>query len=196
MSPRVPPQPKAPAAKPPARDISQPVLGASPGDGGQEAAQNIDPEKADLLARQEEHNREVERKQKAYHVSKEQSRKDAAYGETGYRREGVIDFDSPRVSPYEDKKSETLVPFRKAPSAPHESNTLTKVNSLRKRDAERPRVQQASQTQTQPHGLGAALANMGKMTSAIGNPSPNSNSEGTPGRFYPCFSIFFSLVVV
>lgn len=196
VSPRVPPQPKAPAAKPPARDISQPVLGASPGDGGQEAAQNIDPEKADLLARQEEHNREVERKQKAYHVSKEQSRKDAAYGETGYRREGVIDFDSPRVSPYEDKKSETLVPFRKAPSAPHESNTLTKVNSLRKRDAERPRVQQASQTQTQPHGLGAALANMGKMTSAIGNPSPNSNSEGTPGRFYPCFSIFFSLVVV
>ncbi|KAI9929060.1 mitogen-activated protein kinase kinase kinase [Aspergillus wentii] len=163
-------QARTPTGKLPARDISQTFVGVSPVDGGREASQNLDPEKADLLARHEEHKRDVERKQRAHNITKvpptQQSRKDA-YGETGYRREGVIDFDSPRISPYEDKKAETLVPLRKPPSAPHESNTLTKVNSLRKKDFDRTRPQPAPQG-----GLGAALASMGKMTSTIGNPSP------------------------
>ncbi|PWY84566.1 mitogen activated protein kinase [Aspergillus sclerotioniger CBS 115572] len=159
---------KAPAAK----LTPQPSITASPIDGGAEVGLPTDAEKADLLARHEEHLREVERKQRAYRISKvppmPQPRKDA-YGETGYRREGVIDFDVPRTSPYEDKKSETLVPLRKPPTAPHESSTLTKVNSLRKKDAERPRIQ----TTTQSHGLGAVLASVGRMTSAIGTPSPS-----------------------
>lgn len=182
-SPRAPHQPKTPATKLPTRDVSQPYLGVSPGDPGQEATQILDPEKADLLARHEEHAREVERKQKAYNISKvppAQSRKDAAYGETGYRREGIIDFDSPRVSPYEDKKAETLVPHRKPPSAPQESNTLTKVNSLRRKDGERPRIQETTD-QSQNHGLGAALANMGRMTSAIGNPSSSASNSHDDG---------------
>ncbi|OOF99790.1 hypothetical protein ASPCADRAFT_161001 [Aspergillus carbonarius ITEM 5010] len=159
---------KAPTAK----LTPQPSITASPIDGGAEVGLPTDAEKADLLARHEEHLREVERKQRAYRISKvppmPQPRKDA-YGETGYRREGVIDFDVPRTSPYEDKKSETLVPLRKPPTAPHESSTLTKVNSLRKKDTDRPRIQ----TTTQTHGLGAVLASVGRMTSAIGTPSPS-----------------------
>ncbi|KAE8135777.1 hypothetical protein BDV38DRAFT_132883 [Aspergillus pseudotamarii] len=166
---------RTPAVKLPTRDISQTSVTASPVDGGQDAG-HLDPDKADLLARHEEHQREVERKQKAYRISKvssvPQPRKDA-YGETGYRREGVIDFDSPRISPYEDKKAEPLVPLRKPPTAPHESHTLTKVNSLRKKDADRPRVQQPVQT----HGLGAVLASVGRMTSAIGTPTPSVSTS-------------------
>ncbi|KAB8221300.1 hypothetical protein BDV33DRAFT_80890 [Aspergillus novoparasiticus] len=166
---------RTPAVKLPARDISHSPLTASPVDGGQDAG-HFDPDKADLLARHEEHQREVERKQKAYRISKvssvPQPRKDA-YGETGYRREGVIDFDSPRISPYEDKKAEPLVPLRKPPTAPHESHTLTKVNSLRKKDADRPRVHQPVQT----HGLGAVLASVGRMTSAIGTPTPSVSTS-------------------
>ena len=193
-SPRAQQQSRGPS-RPPTRDAPQPHL--PPEKGGPEAGNPLDPEKAALLARQEEYNREVERKQKAYHISKvpppTHTRKDAAYGDTGYRREGVIDFDSPRISPYEDKKGESLVPLRKPPSAPQESNTLTKVNSLRRKDGDRPRIQQAPPTQS--HGLGAALANMGRMTSAIGTPMPsnseggNSSSKGTPGFF---FFFFFS----
>lgn len=186
-SPRTQQQTRSPSSRPPTRDASQPRL--SPDKPLPDTGHSLDPEKSSLLLRQEEYNREVERKQKAYHISKvppPTTKKDAAYGETGYRRKDVIDFDSPRLSPYEDKKGESLVPFRKPPSAPQESNTLTKVNSLRRRDSERPRIQPAGQTQS--HGLGAALASMGRMTTAIGTPVPsgaeganNSPSKGTPG---------------
>lgn len=182
--------------KPVSRDTSQPSFSASPADGTLDSGQLLDPERADLLARHEEHLREVERKQRAYRVSKaspgQPPRKDAAYGETGYRREGIIDFDTPRVSPYEDKKSDTLVPLRKPPSAPHESNTLSKVNSLSKRNVDRPHIPPPVQT----HGLGAALASVGRITSAIGTPSPsvpvpgehdhvdaNSAAQKMPGKF-------------
>ncbi|KAJ5493107.1 hypothetical protein N7539_001853 [Penicillium diatomitis] len=135
-----------------------------------------DPDKMDLLARHEAHMREVERKQKENRISRlppptsQQTRKDT-YGDTGYRREGVIDFDSPRLSPYEEKKvekSETLVPLRKPPVAPNESNTLTKVNSLRKVPGERgERHRQQTQATGQSHGLGAVLATVGRISGAI-----------------------------
>lgn len=158
-------------------------------DGSPDPSQTLDAEKSDLLARHEAHMREVERKQKEHRISRvpppitQQPRKDT-YGETGYRREGVIDFDSPRISPYEEKKSEKaeiLVPLRKPPVAPVESNTLTKVNSLRKApgeraDRHRPQPQSAGQT----HGLGAVLASVGRMTSAIGTPSPSVPVPSTP----------------
>ena len=104
------------------------------------------------------------------------------YCETGYRRDGVIDFDSPRISPYEEKKSETLVPLRKPPVAPNESTTLAKVNSLRKRpgDRDRPRPQLQTQQNVQTHGLGAVLASVGRMTSAIGTPTPSMPVSSTP----------------
>lgn len=197
-SPRTQQQTRSPTSRPPTRDASQPRL--SPEKAAPEAGSFVDPEKAALLVRQEEYNREIERKQKAYHISKvppSNTKKDAAYGETGYRRKDVIDFDSPRISPYEDKKDESLVPLRKPPSAPQESSTLTKVNSLRRKDSDRPRIQQTSQTQG--HGLGAALASVGRMTTAIGTPMPSSAegedmspSKDTPGWFFTL--VFLSLL--
>ncbi|KAJ9193280.1 hypothetical protein DTO164E3_7975 [Paecilomyces variotii] len=118
------------------------------------------------------------------------------YGETGYRREGVIDFDRPRPSPFEDKRVDNLIPQRKAPSAPSESHTLAKVNSMSKKPGQRSPVIQGDQNKNRPpgiltpeeladgrkpigpahglgHGLAAAVASVGKMTSAIGTPSPS-----------------------
>ncbi|EAW09685.1 putative MAP kinase kinase kinase (Bck1) [Aspergillus clavatus NRRL 1] len=162
------PQLKPSVANLSTRDLSQ-TTGTSPIEGDSNVGITPDLDKADLLARHEEHKREVERKQKAYLSSKgpPQPRNDT-YGETGYRRAGVIDFDERRISPYEDKKPDTLVPLRKPPSAPQESYTLTRINSLRKKD-ERPRAPPAVQT----HGLGAMLASVGRMTSAIGTPAPS-----------------------
>ena len=157
--------------------ISKPSQDTSPDPG-----LNQDPDKMDLLARHEAHMREVERKQKENRISRmppstaQQTRKDT-YGDTGYRREGVIDFDSPRLSPYEEKKvekSDTLVPLRKPPVAPNESNTLTKVNSLRKAPGEwGDRHRHQTQAAGQAPGLGAVLATVGRMSSAIGTPSPS-----------------------
>lgn len=140
-------------------------------------------ERADLLARHEAYLRDVERKQQEHRISRfspssQQGPKDS-YGETGFKRGTVIDFDDRRVSPYDEKKSETLMPHRKPPVAPNESNTLTKVNSLRKPTGDRSgRAQPPAQVQT--HGLGAALASMGRMTSAIGTPSPSVPGSSTP----------------
>ncbi|KAL2001571.1 hypothetical protein VTN02DRAFT_1571 [Thermoascus thermophilus] len=181
-----------------AHELSPALPGASPVDGFWETKHGLSPEKADLLARHEAHKREVERKQKQYNISKQpppSQRKDN-YSDLGYRREGVIDFDERRPSPFNDDKKpdSNLVPHRKPPSAPAGSTTLTKVNSLR-----RARPQQTSQTDLKQrpevsvteemterdnrkpvtptsvlgHGLGAAIASVGRMTSAIGTPSPS-----------------------
>lgn len=140
--------------------------------------QGLGPDKADLLARHEEHMREVERKQKQYLLSKmpQSQQNKNAYGDTGYRRNEVIDFDTPRISPYDEKKGESLVPLRKPPTAPVESNTLTKVNSL----SRRPTTRDSRPQQTTPtHGLGAAIASVGRITSAIGTPLPSVPASST-----------------
>ena len=149
------------------------------GDGASEAVQVLGPERADLLARHEEHQRDVERKQKAYRISKlpppSQPNKSDLYGDTGYRRDGIIDFDIPRHSPFdggEKTSTGTLIPRRKPPSAPPESSTLTKVNSLSKKPVDR----------TQQHS-GSALG-----AASISNPSasvPESRSEGSDPHSNP-----------
>ena len=92
----------------------------------------------------EQYRREADKKQRAYladrsaNIRKESSPPDSGTG--SIRREGLIDFDAPRLSPYEDKKFEPLlVPMRKPPPVPLESNTLTKANSLTKKPGERVR---------------------------------------------------------
>ncbi|KAI5289202.1 hypothetical protein KEM54_004240 [Ascosphaera aggregata] len=99
---------------------------------------------SDLMAAHEQYKQEVERKQKAYLQHRHENNSRAAKATSlGIKRDGVIDFDAPRASPYEDEKraektaaaeanNSTLVPRRKPPSAPSASHTLTKVNSLRK----------------------------------------------------------------
>ncbi|KAN0070464.1 hypothetical protein V8E54_011333 [Elaphomyces granulatus] len=102
-------------------------------------------ERPDLLLRQEEYKH---RNQNACFRLRQppplQPRKDT-YSDTGFKRDGVIDFNVPRISPFEDKRTDTLVPFRKPPSAPAESNTLSKVNSLSKKAGDRSRTQAAKQ---------------------------------------------------
>lgn len=161
----------------------QTTLKASGPTGSNDSSQPLNPEKADLLARHEAYLRDVERKQKEHRISRvspstNQAPKDS-YGDTGFRRGAVIDFDERRLSPYDEKKSETLMPHRKPPVAPNGSNTLTKVNSLRKSAGERSGRSPAPAA-VQTHGLGAVLASMGRMTSAIGTPSPSVPASSAP----------------
>ena len=133
----------------------------------------------------EDFKREAERKQKAYLESRLQRKESTSpYAGSGFRGSTIIDFDSPRVSPFEDKKQENLVPLRKPPTAPAESTTLTKVNSLTRKSGERIRsigqldslkrfsdpiaeeYEQKSKQNSGPilgQGIGAALANVGRM---------------------------------
>jgi len=76
-------------------------------------------QEAELQKAVEEYRRDTERKQKAYQESKRQREEST--------NPKVIDFDSPRLSPFEEKKADLLMPVRKPPAAPSESNTLTKV---------------------------------------------------------------------
>lgn len=144
----------------------------------------LDPE---VLQKQaEEYRRQTEFKHKAY-LDSRRSQKDqsATYGGSGIRGNGIIDFDSPRVSPFEEKKVENLVPVRKPPTAPSESTTLAKVNSLRargsgtrssldalKRISDPIAEEDADKGKKKPNaamaagGIGAALANVGKMAGA------------------------------
>ena len=148
---------------------------------------------AALLAAHEEHQKEVERKKRLYLQRRDQiHRKDVAHTSPyGIKREGVIDFDFPRTSPFEEKRNDNLIPMRKPPLAPSESSTLTKVNSLSKRpedrgaylsegrkqkavvdDRPKPPFLQAKPPMSPKagHSLGAALASVGKMSGAIGKP--------------------------
>ncbi|KAL4773799.1 hypothetical protein BDW60DRAFT_206082 [Aspergillus nidulans var. acristatus] len=157
LKPSSPQQLKPPAGRLPLRDIQNSTAGTSPVDGEPDGSLQ-----------------DQERKpQKSYRPTPAPLPRPDAYSETGYRRKEVINFDKPRISPYEDKKSEVLVPFRKPPSAPQESNTLSKVNSLRKKDGERPRPHRSNQ----PPGIKEMMADMGMMSSLIGKPSsPNSGN--------------------
>lgn len=105
------------------RDSSQPSL---PGDGQLSEAERT----AALQKAADEYRRKNEEKSRAYQDSK---RRD---DHSPYKRDGVIDFDNPRISPFEEKKTD-MVPQRRPPVAPSESSTLIKVNSLSKKSGER-----------------------------------------------------------
>lgn len=101
-------------------------------------------ERRDILeAAAEDHRRQTAKKQKEYlEKRRRQIAKEAS--PIGYRREGVIDFDERRDSPYEDGRRpdnfergrpKQLVPLREPPPAPKvETETLIKANSLSKRE--------------------------------------------------------------
>jgi len=157
-----------------------------------------------------EHRHETEKKQKAYLQERQAKlKKDSSPADSGHwsiKRDGVIDFDAPRVSPYEDKKFEpTLVPMRKPPPVPPESNTLIKANSLTKKAGERARQSAASQaagnrrslgdpipeelvergrrkavaaTPSVSAGVGQALANAGAMAGSVSSVGAKGSSAG------------------
>jgi mitogen-activated protein kinase kinase kinase len=81
-----------------------------------------------------EHKAEMERRQRDY-LARRKANKDtptSAEGPVGTIGR-YIDFDQPRMSPFEDKKLDSLLPQRKPPPPPAESATLIKANSLSKR---------------------------------------------------------------
>ncbi|KAL8967507.1 MAG: hypothetical protein Q9183_002891, partial [Haloplaca sp. 2 TL-2023] len=154
-----------------------------------------------LEAASEEHQRETERKQREYQASR-QTRRNHSPVDSGHwsiKRDGVIDFDTPRHSPYEEKhRPESLVPLRKPPPAPAESSTLIKANSLSKKSGDRVRVNSAqiaeaakrqsvgetipeemmergrrkavAATPSVSEGIGAAIAEAGKVAGSAGAP--------------------------
>ena len=103
-----------------------------------------------LLAAVEEHHKEIEKKGKAYQQEKQvKTRKNPSPIDVSggsIKRDGVIDFDAPRTSPFEDKKPEPLVPLRKPPAPPPGSLTLEKANSLSKKTGESLRSSVSSQS--------------------------------------------------
>ncbi|KAI1935712.1 mitogen-activated protein kinase kinase kinase [Ophidiomyces ophidiicola] len=176
-----------------------------------EASMDDKEREAAILAAHKEHRRIAEQKQQAFLQSKQEQRQKQPISTVtthGIKRGGIIDFDSPRISPYEDKRSENFFPLRKPPIAPAGSSTLSKVNSLKKpgeKSAKETVFQGIPQTslskdflpdvvERPPNfspksaspsmGIAAAFANMGKMSGSIAKPfassSPFSHSPRTP----------------
>ncbi|KAI9724956.1 MAG: hypothetical protein M1812_000232 [Candelaria pacifica] len=161
----------------------------------------------------EDHRRENEVKQKAYLLSKQKPRTESPVdggASNGFKRDGVIDFDVPRISPFEDKKQDAWIPLRKPPPAPIESSTLIKANSLSRKSGdkirlsddqrkrisgealptiptipqemlERGRRKAVGDSPSVSAGVGAALATAGRVTGGIGVP-PSSNSTGVDAK--------------
>lgn len=146
---------------------------------------------------------EMERKNQAHQVKKRSGKEFSVDDDTIQDRSpGIVgrrvDFDKPRQSPFEEKKTDTLFPQRKPPPPPGESATLIKANSLSRKpaqlaglmgpannDARRTNI--AERTQTFPHdmternrkvlpgpsgGIGAALVGMGARLGGVGQPNP------------------------
>ncbi|KAI9653098.1 MAG: hypothetical protein M1831_006182 [Alyxoria varia] len=158
----------------------------------------------DLETAAEEHRKEIERKQKAYQEQRASRLTDPSgqASAAGFKRGGVIDFDKPRVSPYDDRgRKESLVPLRRPPPVPPDSTTLIKANSLSRHHPESMRrswsdrtvSNQAKKDQDQEHGerkrrkamtpvtdgpeehgIAGALASAGKSSTAIGAPKVSS----------------------
>nr|OQO19811.1 hypothetical protein B0A51_13857 [Rachicladosporium sp. CCFEE 5018] len=154
-----------------------------------------------LEAKAEEHRKETERKQKAYL----DRRRNQLSHEGGKR---VHDFDNPRNSPYgpkrppsgetqdPDRKSDILVPMRKAPPVPEPTSTLVKANSLTKKQAPNARtswpdrkeepwkrissgsIPEEEGKRPASRGIGAALAGAGKVGGMFGvpNSAPTTSS--------------------
>ena len=162
----------------------------------------------DLETAAEEHRKEIERKQKAYQ-EKRTSRLTDPNGQnsaSGFKRGGVIDFDKPRVSPYDDRgRKESLVPLRRPPPVPPDSTTLIKANSLSRHHPESLRRSWSDRTESnqtkkdqdqehgerkrkkaitpvtdgpKEHGIAGAVATAGKISTAVGAPKASSE-EGS-----------------
>lgn len=150
-----------------------------------------------------EHRLEMERQGKDYQPRKQSrtgSQQSPGFSNgSSIRRDGEINFDEPRASPYDVKKPEPLVPLRKPPAPPPGSVMLEKANSLSRKTGDSVRSSIASQSDllkrrsaggsiseefddrsgraavTKPPplrstGVGAALAGTVDTTSIVGRP--------------------------
>ncbi|OAA64676.1 map kinase kinase kinase [Niveomyces insectorum RCEF 264] len=108
---------------------------------------------ADQDASASQYRAEMERKGQAYLAKRRQASMKDSNSPLTSAQEGVpygivgrnVDFDQPRISPFEDKNPEKLLPQRRAPAPPGDpSATLIKANSLSKRSGDRTRLSQGS----------------------------------------------------
>jgi mitogen-activated protein kinase kinase kinase len=118
-----------------------------------------------------------------------------------------VDFDQPRLSPYEDRKLDNLLPQRKAPAPPEDpSATLLKANSLSKKHAARvsqgsydggrpkrtssdmrddamvERQRRRSNLPSPEDGIRGLLVGMAGGMAGIGHPSAGGNRALSPHR--------------
>ncbi|QSZ31996.1 hypothetical protein DSL72_001565 [Monilinia vaccinii-corymbosi] len=158
-----------------------------------------------------EHKAEMDRRQKEYLAKKKANKGAPTSADTSLGIIGRnVDFDQPRLSPFDDKKPDILFPQRRAPPVPGESATLIKANSLSKNSGHQARpshntVDSESKglsggdsvdgsgakrklipaSPINPGGIGAALFVMGKGFSSLGYPtstiSPAKKSSPTNG---------------
>ncbi|KAI9643437.1 mitogen-activated protein kinase kinase kinase [Ciborinia camelliae] len=149
-----------------------------------------------------EHKAEMDRRQKEYLAKKKANKgtPTSADGSLGIIGRNV-DFDQPRLSPFEDKKPDNLFPQRKAPPVPGDSATLIKANSLSKKSGQQARISYNSidsegkplsggdsgevsgskrkvvpASPINPGGIGAALFIIGKGFSSLGHPTSTISS--------------------
>ncbi|KAI1098088.1 hypothetical protein F4804DRAFT_137778 [Jackrogersella minutella] len=106
------------------------------------------PNDADLAAKASEYRAEVEKQRAAYLAKRRQALMESSPHENSPQTGIVgrnVDFDHPRVSPFEEKKPDILFPQRKAPAPPGvETATLIKANSLSKKTGHNMRSSQGS----------------------------------------------------
>lgn len=84
-----------------------------------------------LAAASEEHRRDAEKRGRAYQIGRQEKLKKESttdVGTSSNKRDAFIDFDAPRESPYAEKKTDNLIPFRRPPPAPAESGILTALS--------------------------------------------------------------------
>ncbi|KAF3067360.1 MAP kinase kinase kinase mkh1 [Daldinia childiae] len=105
------------------------------------------PNDPELAAKASEYRAEVEKQQAAYLAKRRQVLKESSPQENSPQTGIVgrnVDFDHPRVSPFEEKKPD-LFPQRKAPAPPGvETATLIKANSLSRKTGHNMRLSQGS----------------------------------------------------
>ncbi|OTA98970.1 hypothetical protein M426DRAFT_68714 [Hypoxylon sp. CI-4A] len=107
------------------------------------------PDDPGLAAKATEYRAEVEKQQAAYLAKRRQALKDTSPQDNISPQAGIVgrnvDFDHPRISPFEDKKPDNLFPQRKAPAPPGvETATLIKANSLSRKTGHNMRPSQGS----------------------------------------------------
>ncbi|KAI2606748.1 hypothetical protein GGR54DRAFT_407128 [Hypoxylon sp. NC1633] len=107
-----------------------------------------EPNDAELVAKANEHRAKMEKQQAAYLAKRRQANKETSPSESS-PHSGIVgrnvDFDHPRISPFEEKKPDILLPQRKAPAPPGvETATLIKANSLSRKTGHNMRLSQGS----------------------------------------------------
>lgn len=158
---------------------------------------------ADIAAKASEYRAAMERQQKEYLNRRREAIKDTSPHDAAKPSVGIVgrnvDFDQPRVSPYEEKRpsEEAFLPQRKAPARPGvESATLIKANSLSRRPGSSARGSQSSldgfpTPRRPPSGNGeirapqngsalGALVNLSSTWGQLGRPGASSQPRRAP----------------